>query len=623
MTLKQKLIGATLLAVISMAVVMSAVIGVNYYDFGRSNIYSKTESSASLIGDNITTWLNDRQRILSALKDSHSGVPSLNALIQARESGGFYDVYFGTARGDMFISLDDELPEGYDPRQRDWYIDAVNKRGEIISESYQDATTLETTITLAQPVYESGQLLGVLAADIVIDSLIKDIASHQLGNNTHTILFEDTRILAHRNSQLLQQPMQRIHPDMSPSFINKAIQEDRIQVLELNNNKPMFSFYRVPGTDWTLAIEMDFDTEISTGYSSFKSVVFAGIVVIVLVVGLVSLLINYLFRDLNNVSAALQTIASGEGDLTQRLEPRNDDEVGQLAHNFNLFVSHMHGMVLRMREIAEQLSAQSDQTAAQAQQRSVGICQQQQEIASVATAIDQMATATHEVASHAEETARTSQHSVSLSSNGAQQVKQSQASTTELASEVEMATEVINALDEHTKSINTILATIQGVAEQTNLLALNAAIEAARAGTQGRGFAVVADEVRVLSQRTHDSTAEIQTTIETLQRVTQEAVALMTDSRKLADTSVSDANQAAASLGKITDAINEISDMATQIASAAEEQSLVTREITRNTQSIRQVADDMADEAGEAAAQANSLSSLAHQLQGEVEKFKV
>ena len=241
----------------------------------------------------------------------------------------------------------------------------------------------------------------------------------------------------------------------------------------------------------------------------------------------------------------------------------------------------------------------------------------------VATAINEMAAATHEIASNAENTARTSEETVIASGHGSTQVNQSQQSIASLAQEVETATGVISALNSHAQSINTILSTIQGIAEQTNLLALNAAIEAARAGEQGRGFAVVADEVRVLSQRTHASTQEIQQMIETLQQTTSQAVGIMDDSRHLAETSVDDANSASASLSQITTAVNNISDMATQIASAAEEQSSVTSEITRNTEGIRDVSNELAIEANEAAKQAAELSTLSHELQQEINRFKL
>ncbi len=405
--------------------------------------------------------------------------------------------------------------------------------------------------------------------------------------------------------------------------MSKAANRQQLLELNLNGQEAFFYFTRVPNTPWVFAVQMDKETEFAAHSQLLTGLLVTALIITIIVVLIVSWLVSFLFRDLVRVSKALEEIATGEGDLTQRLEPRSDDEVGLLAKNFNIFVGNMHNMVSQLSQISQSLSAQSQMTAAHAEERSARIRMQQDEVNMVATAINEMAAATQEIANNSESTAQNSSEAVDACSHGSKQVSQTQNSIHSLAQEVQVATDVIQELEEHGNQISTILSTIQGIAEQTNLLALNAAIEAARAGEQGRGFAVVADEVRVLSQRTHASTQEIQSMIEMLQGTTSKAVGIMNDSRRLADTSVDDANSAAASLMQIHQAVESISDMATQIASAAEEQASVTSEITRNTVGIRDASNDLAQEAHEAASQAAELSQLSYQLDQEIRRFKL
>ncbi len=410
---------------------------------------------------------------------------------------------------------------------------------------------------------------------------------------------------------------------MSAQSIQDSISANRIEVANINGSEKLVYFSKVPNTNWTFAVEMTKETEEAAHSALLREIILLSIVLTVIVAVGVTTLVNLLFRDLIRVSDALAEISSGEGDLTQRLEPHSDDEVGQLAINFNTFVGNMHSMVCRLRDISVTLANQANSTAEGAEERNVRIQHQMDEINMVATAINEMAAATQEIAGNADNTAQTAEETVTASNHGAEQVSQSQHSIDNLAKEVETATGVIEELHHNAQNINTILSTIQNIAEQTNLLALNAAIEAARAGEQGRGFAVVADEVRILSQRTHASTQEIQQMIETLQGTTQKAVGIMEDSQNLANTSVEDAQSASASLLQITNSVTQISDMAAQIAAAAEEQSSVTEEITRNTEAVRDVSNELTEETKQSVIQASELSELSNELKQEIDRFKL
>ncbi|EKO3737825.1 methyl-accepting chemotaxis protein [Vibrio metschnikovii] len=625
LTLKQKLIGTSLSAVVVMAAALTWLSADQLKQQTSRGVLARAQAISETASKGISDWISIRKDISTAFNDYTVQPDVVPFLQQARKAGGFDDIFFGTVNGEMYRSHPERNRADYDPRTRLWYRDAANAGKQIITTAYQDAITNALLVTIAEPIRHNGQLRGVVGADVLIDQLISDVLSIDAGDNAYAMLIDtqDGYFLAHPDKRLLLKPVSSLDSALTMNAIQQAANSRQLMTLNHNGQESLFYFDRVADTPWVFAVQMDKNTEFAAHTQLLTGLLITAIFITLIVVLIVSWLVSFLFRDLLRVSKALEEIATGDGDLTQRLEPRSDDEVGQLANNFNIFVGNMHTMVSKLSEVSASLSSQSHMTAAHAEERSARIRMQQDEINMVATAINEMAAATQEIANNSEHTAQNSSEAVTACVDGSKQVSQTQNSILSLAKEVQVATGVIQELEEHGNQISTILSTIQGIAEQTNLLALNAAIEAARAGEQGRGFAVVADEVRVLSQRTHASTKEIQTMIEMLQGTTGKAVGIMNDSRMLADTSVDDAHSAAASLTQIHHAVERISDMATQIASAAEEQASVTSEITRNTVGIRDVSNDLAEEAHEAAAQAAELSQLSYQLDQEIRRFKL
>jgi methyl-accepting chemotaxis protein len=136
----------------------------------------------------------------------------------------------------------------------------------------------------------------------------------------------------------------------------------------------------------------------------------------------------------------------------------------------------------------------------------------------------------------------------------------------DLARHMQTAGDGIEALNEQSLVIGTIVKTISGIAEQTNLLALNAAIEAARAGEQGRGFAVVADEVRQLASRTSQATDEIVLVVRQNQDMARNAVALMTDGKLQAEQGLALAAEAGTVIVEIQDGAQKVVNAVGQFA---------------------------------------------------------
>ncbi len=320
---------------------------------------------------------------------------------------------------------------------------------------------------------------------------------------------------------------------------------------------------------------------------------------------------------------AMDNIAAGEGDLTQRLDSSGSDEVARLAEAFNNFAMKVQQTITQVSSVTHQLATSAGELSSITAKSHNQMGQQRSETEQVATAVTQMAATVHEIAENAEKTASSARDANHEADNGRRVVEEASQAIQRLAGEVEQAASVILRLESESEAIGSVLDVIRGIAEQTNLLALNAAIEAARAGEQGRGFAVVADEVRTLASRTQQSTEEIQQMIERLQSGSSEAVQVMTSSQTTTQGTVEKARDAAESLVKIVTSVGTISEMNTQIATAAEEQSAVAQEIDKSIVHISQLAEEAANGSDQVATASQELSQLGDTLKQQVSQFKV
>ena len=586
-------------------------------------VEQRLESTVSSYNQYVTDWIGSKGRALTSLSQESEKGAIVTHLKQLRDSAAFDNVFLAYADGSQDNANGVVLPPGNnDPRKWGWYQNAVKQPSKVFMDNPTvAAATGANVVSLGKALTLHGEQV-VLGADVEITDILTSMEHVILpGEGYMFIANAQGNVFVHADTKLLNKPISQL--GLNIDAVKQAAQRSQVSMQVINGQESVLFARNIQGTELSTVVVLNYDSLVAPLTSAVWGQLLVTLVVVIVCIALFNWLCNILFRPLNNVSNALEQIANGSGDLTQRIKVESQDEVGRLAHNFNTFVGSLQSLIGHIREQSHQLKDQSEQSALRGQDAVKDIHLQQQEITMVATAVTQLASATHEIASHAEQTAQAAHESTQSTDNGYALVADTKGSINKLAAELDSAGLVVSELDRHAQEISTVLQTIQGIAEQTNLLALNAAIEAARAGEQGRGFAVVADEVRVLSQRTHSSTEEIKHTIDVLQGTTNKAVSIMKSSAALAAHSVQDADRAASALEEIKTAGALISDMATQIATAAEEQTHVTSEITQNITSIKNVADQLVAGADTSSKEAYQVKANAEALTSKVAMFKL
>ena len=344
---------------------------------------------------------------------------------------------------------------------------------------------------------------------------------------------------------------------------------------------------------------------------------------VLLVLALSLILSARVVSKIATLTSALNDLAEGEGDLTQRIDSRSKDEIGDMAREVNRFIEKTQQLVSQANLAADETGLHIEQMHGVTDQANQAVDRQHQQLGQVSHAMGEMVSTVQQVAERIQQNLA-NVDAIREASGDAGKISASVRSDIQtLVEQVRKASEVVNGVAGQSQQIEVVLDVIKSIAEQTNLLALNAAIEAARAGESGRGFAVVADEVRALAGKTQQSTEDIQQQIDELQAEVKGAVDVIEQVCGFAETSIEGIGRADEQMQHVSSSVGSLYDLTNDIAAMAEEQAQVSASVNESIEQISQEAQLSADLMHQNSDASNALASLSRSLKSTLAQFKV